>query len=67
MVELKVKLDNIKGYKVKADAVFSKQSQNSTEGLCVISAVMKDDPIVDIVKILYLFRKYPNQGKWCLK
>lgn len=62
-MELKVKLDNIKGYKVNADAVFSKQSQNLTECLRGISAVMKDDPIVDVAKILYLFRKYPNQGK----
>lgn len=63
VIELKVKLDTIKGHKVNADAVFSKQSQNSTEGLRDISAVMKDDPIDDIVKILYLFGKYPNQGE----
>lgn len=60
VIELKVKLDNIKGHKVNADAVFSKQSQNLTEDLSDISAIMKDYPIVDIAKILHLFRKYPN-------
>lgn len=27
----------------------------------------KNDPIVDIAKILYLLRKFPNQGEWCIK
>lgn len=39
VIELKVKLDNIKGHKVNADAIFSKQSRKSTEGLRDISAV----------------------------
>lgn len=51
VTELKVKLENIKGHKVNADAIFSKQSQNSTDGLRDISADTKDDPIVDIVFI----------------
>lgn len=63
VIEFKVMLDNIKGHKVNADAIFSNQSQNSTEGLRDISAVMKDHTTVDIAQILYLFRKYPNQGE----
>lgn len=67
VIELKVKLDNIKGHKVNADTIFSKWSQNSTESLRDISAVMKDDSIFDIAKILHLFRMNPNQGEWCHK